>query len=527
MASEIVKKHVGASCILAHRHNLVQALSCALAEQGIYHDVIASTKARRAIAAVHVKKFGHCYYRPGAPCRVASVDTIIRATGLEQWAAQVTLVVPDEAHHVVLDNKWHRALDMFTHPACRGLLPTATPRRADGKGLGRHADGVADAMVQAPPMRWLIENGYLCDYDIVCPQSDLVMMREAGATGDWSTEQLREAAKNSHIVGDTVEAYKATHRASDGGTMSAYGKRCVTFCTDVKTATETTAAFLAAGIPTATLTGETEFGLQEDILRRLESGQLWNVCAVDIISEGFDLPAIEAVIMARPTQSLALYMQQFGRALRTMFGKTKAIIIDLVSNVLRHQGPPDRPRVWSLDRRDKRGKKPIDDAEPIRICVGTREVPGCMKPYSALLRACEHCGLEPPIPSKGGRAGPKEVEGDVGLMDAKTLAMLRGDIDRVNAPPAEEAARLRALFMPGIGVDAGVNRHVRTQAAQTALRTAMALWGGTQRAAGLTDIQMQKKFWFTFGVDVITAQALKAADADALRLLVDASVIDG
>src|SRR6201996_4192621 len=88
----------------------------------------------------------------------------------ETWFKQVRLAVQDEGHHVLKNNKWGRAASLL--PNARGLFPTATPLRADGRGLGRHADGLTDALVLAPSMRQLIHQGYLTEYRIFAPPSD-------------------------------------------------------------------------------------------------------------------------------------------------------------------------------------------------------------------------------------------------------------------------------------------------------------------------------------------------------------------
>ena len=495
--SDIVREHSGAACIIAHRQELVGQLSVTLARYGIRHAIVAAETTRKGVAKIHVEELGACYLDPGSRVVVASVDTLVRAEMPPAWLASVTLWIVDEGHHLVLDNKWHTAISRFTNPLCRGLLPTATPKRADGKGLGRGQGGVADIMVEGPPMRWLIDHEYLTDYRIICPTSDLEVLAEAGASGDWSTKQLREAAERSHIVGDVVAQYLKW----------APGKLGITFATDVKTAGEMTAAYRLAGVRAETLTGKTDDYLRRQILRRFAARELDQIVAVDIISEGFDLPAIEVASMARPTQSLALYMQQFGRTLRTMPGKGKAIIIDHVANVVRHQGPPDTPRLWSLAKRDRGVSAGPSGAIPIMVCVA------CFEPFKRTLRVCPNCGhYEPPRE----RSAPGMVDGDLGELSPEALEALRRPVADVDKTIPERRAELMESGLPHVPVMANVKRHAERQEAQGELRAAMAGFGGRCLAAGMDDAQMQRTFWHAFGVDVVTAQALGTADARAL-----------
>lgn len=500
--ADMVREHAGASCIIAHRQELVGQLSLTIARYGVRHNVIASEATRRAIARLHCEELGYSLIDPGSRCVVASVDTLVKRELPAHWVSAVTLWIVDEGHHLVENNKWHRAIGNFTHPLCRGLLPTATPKRADGKGLGRGQGGVADVMVQGPPMRWLIDQGYLSDYRIVCPPSDLAVLEEVSASGDWSTQALREASKRSHIVGDVVRAYLAY----------ATGKLGITFSTDVETATEITAAYRAAGVRAETLTGKTDDFVRRSIIRRFAARELDQIVAVDIISEGFDLPAIEVASMARPTASLALYMQQFGRTLRPMPGKGKALIIDHAANVIRHRGPPDKPRLWTLDKADKTRSGP-SDAIPLRVCVA------CFEPYERTYRECPHCGhYEPPA----GRSSPAMVDGDLEELSAETLRGLREAVAAIDVDMDERRRQLRDAFAPPVGIAAGVNRHAERQAAQTELRAAMATQGGHWRLEGLDDVAMQRRFFFTYGVDVLSAQALGTIDARALAMKINA-----
>jgi superfamily II DNA or RNA helicase len=498
--AQIVENHNGASVVIAHRQELVSQISMMLARYGIRHNIIGAEATRRAIAALHVATLGACFYSPSARCAVASVDTLVRMEGLDAWAAQVTLWITDEGHHLVMDNKWHRAISLFTHPTCRGLLPTATPERADGKGLGRlelGGSGVADAMVNGPSMRWLIDNGHLTGYRIICVKSDLQLLEEkVGASGDWSPEQLKRASQKSKIVGDVVATYL----------KFAPGKRHITFATDTETAAAMTAAYRAAGVRAECLTGKTHDYLRRDIIRRFEAGDVQEIVAVDIVSEGFDLPAIEAVSFARPSMSRAVVWQQFGRALRKFPGKQVALIIDHVGNVLNPAiGLPDRPTVFSLANRDKRSK--ASDAIPMRVCVS------CFEPYERIYRECPHCGH---YPEPEGRGSPAMVDGDMAEMSPDLLAKLRGDIVDADRTVDQERERLAATGLHHAGVMGGAANHANRLATQGTLRHAMALWGGARLAEGMNDSQMQRLFHLRFGVDVLTAQALKRAEAQAL-----------
>ena len=511
------REHRGASVVMAHRHELVTQLSKAIAREGVPHRIIGSDATIRACVAEQIADTGKSFYSATAACAVASVDTLVRAPGLESWAAQVTFGTCDEAHHCVEDNKWHRATELFKHPACWWLGPTATPQRADGKGLGRGQGGIFDAMVQGPEMRWLIDQGYLCDYDIACPTSDLAVLEDAGASGDWSSKQLREAAQRSHIVGDVVKNYQKFAR----------GRLGVTFATDIETASEITAAYQAAGTPAATLTGKTDGGVRRQMLRQLAAREILMIVAVDIISEGFDLPAIEVAIFARPTQSLALYMQQFGRALRVLptdgyaiantqaerlaaiaaSVKPRALIIDMVANTLRHR-VPDLVRPWSLMAR---GRGDGGGGIPMTICANDL----CVRPFERSHSEGPYCGTPAPAPEPGARGSPAAVDGDLVLLGADLLAALRGQVADALVTVDEYRAEMVAKGSPY--VQANVRRHHEKLEAQALLWEAIGAFGGSRLARGRADRQIQREFYLTFGCDVLSARLLGTVEALALR----------
>lgn len=486
-------------CAIAHRSELVSQMSLALAREGVRHRVIGPDAVRRVCVQAHLDELKRSYYDPNARCAVAGVDTLVRLPESDPWLASVGLTIIDEAHHVLRDNKWGRACAMF--PNARLLGVTATPIRADGKGLGHQADGLFDEMVLGPTMRELIEAGYLTDYRVVCPPSDIDLSQvHVGASGDYVPKELKQARRRSTITGDVVSNYL----------KFAGGKLGVTFDTDVESATETAAAFRAAGVPSEVVSADTPAALRASIIARFRAREVRMLVNVDLFGEGFDLPAIEVVVMARPTQSFSLYCQQFGRSLRIMEGKTRALIIDHVGNIVRH-GLPDKARVWSLDRRERRSRSAPNDAVPMRNCLN----PECLSAYERIEPACPFCGHEP---EPAARNAPEFVDGDLVMLDEDTLAKLRGEISRVDG-----AVRIPSNLSGPAGQHLK-NLHLERQQAQRDLRAAMDLWCGWQVHRGLDVRRAQRKFFLAYGVDVLSAHALGRPEAETLRTRIEAEL---
>lgn len=514
--SKVLYDEPGASIAIAHRQELVSQISVALARNGVRHRIVGAKRGSslvRVITALQVAELGYSYLDPTAKTGVGGVDTVIRMD--DPWFQQVRLTVQDEGHHVLRDNKWGKAAALF--PNARGLFPTATPLRADGRGLGRHADGIVDSMVLAPSMRDIINMGYLTDYRYFGPTSniDLSKVATSPTTGDFNVDQVRKAVRQSTVTGDVVAHYLRLAR----------GKLGVTFAVDVETAGDTASAFRAQGIPAEVVSAKTPDTLRASILRRFKNREILQLVNVDLFGEGFDLPAIEVVSMARPTESFALYAQQWGRVLRLMIpdhltscwddlgddgrkgaivGSTKphGIIIDHVGNLLRHGGPPDKRCDWTLDRRDRRGGKK-SDAIPIRICAN----PDCLQPYERTHKACPYCDFYPVPPA---RSGPEFVDGDLTELDPAALAALRGDIARIDgdfyAPRGLE----------GMAAMGARKHHMARQDAQKTLRNAVSWWAGTEASRGYGESESYRRFYFRFGIDVANAQLLGAREAGEL-----------
>jgi superfamily II DNA or RNA helicase len=124
------------------------------------------------------------------------------------------------------------------------------------------------------------------------------------------------------------------------------GKRCIVFAVGVEHSLSIMREYLAAGISAEHIDGKTPKGDREAILNRLRTGETQVLCNCAIVTEGFDLPAAEVVQLARPTQSVALYLQMVGRVLRPLDGK-RAIILDHGGLIEAHGFPSDH-RNWTL-----------------------------------------------------------------------------------------------------------------------------------------------------------------------------------
>ena len=524
IVGHMVRTVARASAVIAHRGELVTQLATAMARERIPHRIIGPSTLQRQCQAVQVAELGQHWVDPGARVGVAGIDTLVkRDTSNDSWFREVTLWAGDECHHFLKANKWGRGVDLFPNPAILGLGYTATPGRADGKGLSFASDGLFHAMVEGPGERDLIDAGYLTDYRIFAPPSDVVYEGVGlGSDGDYSMPQLRAAVHRSdQFVGDIVKHYLRI----------APGKRGITFAVDVESATEIARAFRAAGVTAEVVSGKTDPVNRVRILQSFRRGDILQLVNVDLFGEGFDVPAVEVVSMGRKTESLALFMQQFGRALRLMIDKSlephwdtytdeqrrafiaasvkpKAIIIDHVQNIHRH-GLPDSQRVWSLDPRNRKSNG-VSDAIPTRTCANKDWPRGsglpCLYVYERFRKVCPNCDQPPVILD---RTAPEFVDGDLFELSPETLAALRGRVAQIDAAPP---------LMGNPGAQAGVNRnHQNRIIAQHALRDTISLWSGWQLQKNRDASEQYRRFFHLFGVDMMTAQTLNTADAQALE----------
>ncbi|QZI89499.1 hypothetical protein SIPHO062v1_p0055 [Vibrio phage PS17B.1] len=492
VAAELIRQEQqsgGYFAAIAHRQELVGQISLALARQGVMHDIVAPRPVIRFCSNIHVEELGQSFYSPHAPGFVGGVDTLVRRD-MGRLKNTVSLLFQDECHHVLRDNKWGKATQMF--PQANGLYVTATPLRADGKGLGRHSDGLFDEFVLGPPPRQLISEGSLTDYKIYAPPTDIdLTAMKFGSDGDFSRPELVKRAKKSGIIGDCVTNYQ----------NYANGTQAVVFTVDVEQAHDAANEFNARGIKAVALSAKNTDAERQEAITAFKRKDIQVIVNVDLLGEGFDCPAIETVIMARPTASYGLYVQQFGRALRLLDGKHFGLIIDMVGNVKRH-GLPDAPREWSLDRREKRGKSDAG-APAVKTCSE------CMGVYAVGPTSCPYCG-HVAIAGAGGRGELVMVDAELRELTAEELADMRGEADKLtkewNVPYGGSKTQIMAAIS-----------HNKTVGAQRELRDAVALYAGAFRAMGVPDQMIHVQLWQRFGTNTNALQTLRPKDANELK----------
>jgi len=359
--------------LLCHRAELVKQISMTLGAFGQEHQVIAPTAIINQTRVAHFAAYGRSLIQ-ASTVYVASVQTLInKIDGLHH---KPSLIVIDEAHHLTRESTWGRIIAAY--PDARLLPVTATPCRLDGKGLGIAHAGYADDIIIGQTMSALIESGHLCDYRAYCPPSALDLSSVKTTAGDYNKGQLAEAIDKPTITGDAVKHY---HRLLSG-------KRAVVFCVSVAHAEHVAESFTLTGVRAESLDGTLSPDERAARIKRFTDGVTLVLTSCDVISEGFDLPAIEAAILLRPTKSLSLYLQQVGRALRPFPGKKDAVILDHVGALSRH-GLPDSDREWTLDGAKKRGRKSGTDEPDVNI----KTCPACYHVFESKLPACPACGL--------------------------------------------------------------------------------------------------------------------------------------
>lgn len=330
---------------MVHRQELIEQTSATFTAMGIRHGLIAAGAAKEY----------------DLPVQIASVQTLIHR--LSQMQAP-DLLICDECHHIVA-NTYRKIVDQFSSSYVLGV--TATPERIGGQGLGE----IFQSLVLGPSAADLIAAGNLTPYDYYAPPTKFDPAAAHVRFGEYVKNDLLSQMDDADVIGDIVTNYKNL----------ADGKRAICYCINRAHSEHVAASFCAAGIPALHIDGETHKAVRARAIEDFRTGRLQILCNAELLGEGFDVPAMEAVILARPTASLTLYIQQSMRPLRPdpKNPEKRAVIIDHVGNVFRH-GMPDEEREWSLETKKRKPR-----ATAIKVC------PACYTAVPSTARTCP-CG---------------------------------------------------------------------------------------------------------------------------------------
>ncbi|MDE5676236.1 DEAD/DEAH box helicase [Phocaeicola sp.] len=228
-------------------------------------------------------------------------------------------IVIDEAHHAVAEtyremwNRWPKA----------GFLGlTATPCRMNGRGF---AD-LFDTLVTSWSIAEFIEKGYLSAFDYVSirrgseEQRLIGMLEKRGADGDYQIKEMNRVLNRDTSIG---RLYRSMERF-------ARGKKGIVYAISIDHARHIAEYYSRRGVDAVPIDSRTPPAERRKMVEDFKAGRIKVMVNVDIFSEGFDCPDVEFVQMARPTLSLAKYLQQAGRGLRRTEGKEACVLIDNV-----------------------------------------------------------------------------------------------------------------------------------------------------------------------------------------------------
>jgi len=329
---------------VVHRKELIEQTSKSFAAAGLGHSFVASDKPM-------------------------DIDAGLLLCGIATLARRLGVVLPprlalwDEVHHAV-SATWSDVMRSYPDDTIHIGL-TATPERLDGRGLGEFFQ----IMLCGPSTAELIRRGFLSPFDYYAPSlPDL-----SGASTDQQAEAIMD---QPDLIGDMVDHYLRL----------ASGQPGIVFAHSIEHSRHLVDAYKAAGVRAAHIDGEMSTKERERIDRMFREREFDILSNCSLLGEGYDVPGVVYVGLGRRTQSLSLYLQMAGRALRTAEGKSRAIICDHASNVFTH-GFPDDEREWSLAGRLGLAATGVnDDADPVRQCLA------CYRAYPSRLKACPGCG---------------------------------------------------------------------------------------------------------------------------------------
>lgn len=317
--------------VVAHRMELIDQISETLTRFGISHGIIQGSREQ------------HLWKR----VQVGSIMSLLTERNLMNTLRQrFDYIIVDEAHHSLADT-YIQLFDYF--PKAKKLGVTATPWRFNHESFLK----LYHTLIPSHQISWFIERGILSDFDYVSIKPDseiqcLVDRTEVAQTGDFVNADLDKAFNNMRIRSKLYQSYE----------KFAKGRKGIIYAINRVHASKIAELYSRHGIPAVAIDCETPKDVRKCLIERFKVGEIKVLVNVDIFTEGFDCPDVSFIQLARPTRSLALYLQQVGRGLRVSECKETTIIIDNVG-LYNYFGLPDANRKWQYHFKGQTDVEPL------------------------------------------------------------------------------------------------------------------------------------------------------------------------
>ena len=282
-----------------------------------------------------VRKF-HSYYASNTSSLLSSVKAMSIQWLMRHYdeiEEEPGMIVIDEAHHA-LAKTYKEMWERF--PKAKFLGLTATPCRLNGKGF----TDLFDVLVQSWDVPEFISKGRLATYDFVSIKSDGMTQRlidslqKRGADGDYQNKEMDMLLNKKPSIERLYQSLEEYGK----------GRKGIVYAINISHAQKITKLYQEHGVKAIAIDSKTPATERQQDIEAFKKGDIQVLVNVDIFSEGFDCPDVEFVQLARPTLSLAKYLQMVGRGLRVAKGKKNCVIIDNVG-LYRVFGLPSQ--VWN------------------------------------------------------------------------------------------------------------------------------------------------------------------------------------
>lgn len=355
--------------IVAHRTELIEQISQSLTNHyELRHSILGGKDAQG-----------------DTPILVASIQGWARRVGKDEHLTDIDYIIIDEAHHSLAPS-YKKVLETYSEAKVLGV--TATPYRLKKASF----DTLYDTLIESAPMRQFLADGYLANYrfytvsDRTVALSKVNRLTHFGADGDYKSQDLCNILDND----------SETERLYDCYAQYATGRKGIIYAVSREHAAHIADLYNKKGVAAAAIDCNTPREERQRLINDFKQadGRLQVLVNVELFTEGFDCPAIDFVLLARPTRSLTLYLQQVGRALRPPPSGDEVLILDY-AGLYNRFGFPERPRNWQAHFN---GSSAPRENYPLRH-LGSSSVCGLMKEVEKQTMKTQMLQSQPTVPA--------------------------------------------------------------------------------------------------------------------------------